>query len=340
METTRWGWKRCRIHTIMPFGYGILAGMSRNPEMYYDCRADADSDTLDGISMSVHYGRIFAGETEGVKALTGRRWAPQYAALGGNLAFLKLCLMRDLRDTEVLRNAAATGQIAVLDWLIGTEGIWISRSAVAAEALKWALRFGQREAVEHLWRSYVSPEVVSVHLHSGYHFDYDTLVWASSRGYVAIEDLDNADDDRLKYFMSRAIRKGSLEAAKWGRDRGFPLPPQMCEEAAANGRLEVLRWLHEECKEKWDAYTANAAAANGHLPCLQYAVGAGCEWDEAVCHSAAIYGYSHVLRWARANGAPWRPHTRALAKERLDYTDDYPNKAGKTRPKKRSRKSE
>ena len=53
-----------------------------------------------------------------------------------------------------------------------------------------------------------------------------------------------------------------------------------CKQAAYNGHLECLRYLHENgCP--WDGWTCIFAAKYGHLYCLQYAHENGCPWDSS-----------------------------------------------------------
>ena len=47
---------------------------------------------------------------------------------------------------------------------------------------------------------------------------------------------------------------------------------EACAYAAANGHLEVLKYLREEVKAPWDSVTASWAAENGHLHILEYLV--------------------------------------------------------------------
>ena len=72
-----------------------------------------------------------------------------------------------------------------------------------------------------------------------------------------------------------------------------------CSNAAMNGQLEVLRWVHANgCP--WDAATPAYAAENGHLEVLQWAVTNGCDWDrEICCDFAMLRGRHHVCAWIR-----------------------------------------
>jgi len=53
----------------------------------------------------------------------------------------------------------------------------------------------------------------------------------------------------------------------------------LCDYAAGEGKLELLKFAHENgCR--WDEGTCAYAAENGHLEVLKYAHENGCEWDK------------------------------------------------------------
>ena len=69
----------------------------------------------------------------------------------------------------------------------------------------------------------------------------------------------------------------------------FALPSNKAshaKEAAANGHLECLKYLHENgCP--WGTYTFYAAVRNGNLECLKYLHENGCSWiEQAKAHAA------------------------------------------------------
>ena len=51
-----------------------------------------------------------------------------------------------------------------------------------------------------------------------------------------------------------------------------PIDEYACGWAAAQGHLEVLKYLREKVKAPWDRKTATWAALNGHLHILEYLV--------------------------------------------------------------------
>ena len=79
----------------------------------------------------------------------------------------------------------------------------------------------------------------------------------------------------------------------------------------------------ERCE--WGAATCFQAAADGHLEILKWLRAEGCPWDAATCFAAVAHGHVEVLRWARENGCPWHVKTRDAAAGLLGYTDDFGN---------------
>jgi len=107
--------------------------------------------------------------------------------------------------------------------------------------------------------------------------------------------------------------------------------PDTCSSAAANGHLEVLKWVRPYRSEDtpwfgstlgvyidsllvvgdqccpWDSKTCTNAAANGHLEVLKWArtvAVPACDWDVYTCTCAAANGHLEVLKWARTVAVP------------------------------------
>jgi hypothetical protein len=72
-------------------------------------------------------------------------------------------------------------------------------------------------------------------------------------------------------------------------------PSNLCAEAAKNGHLDILIFLHQNgCP--WDEWTCRKAAENGHIECLKYAHENGCPWNEVTCLFAAKYDNLECLK--------------------------------------------
>ena len=112
----------------------------------------------------------------------------------------------------------------------------------------------------------------------------------------------------------KAARDGQLEVLKWARAKGCPWNSLTCRRAAGGGHLDLLKWARDNGCE-WDAWTCAHAAEGGHLDVLKWARENGCWWDVWTCAHAAGGGHLDVLRWARENGCEWDEWTCAGAAE-------------------------
>ena len=122
-----------------------------------------------------------------------------------------------------------------------------------------------------------------------------------------------------KLICNNAALNGHLYILKWARKNACPWDESTCANAALNGHLEVLKWARENgCP--WDDSTCNRAAENGHLEVLKWAREHGCHWNESTCAWAANNGHLEVLKWARENGCPWDESTcdSAVAEGQLE----------------------
>ena len=72
--------------------------------------------------------------------------------------------------------------------------------------------------------------------------------------------------------INAAAKQSNMEMVKYCVANECPIDEDACSFAAENGRLEVLKYLHEEAKAPWAEGTASLAAGNGHLHILEYLV--------------------------------------------------------------------
>ena len=77
-----------------------------------------------------------------------------------------------------------------------------------------------------------------------------------------------------------------------------------CIAAAEGGHLECLEYAHGLGCEL-NADTCRAAAEGGHLECLKYAHEQGCEWNADTCRAAAEGGHLECLKYAHEQGCEW-----------------------------------
>ncbi len=121
----------------------------------------------------------------------------------------------------------------------------------------------------------------------------------------------------LSQVCEHAANNGSLEVLKWGENSGFNLGivtynsvgttvfTNICANAALNGHLNVLNWAKEIGLIMDDMVCSNAALG-GHVEILNWAKLNGLHWDMLVTASnAARGGNIEVLKWVKANGGKW-----------------------------------
>ena len=87
-----------------------------------------------------------------------------------------------------------------------------------------------------------------------------------------------------------------------------------CWKVAKTNKLELLKWIREEKKCKWDELTINAAAEQGNLEMVKYCVANECPITAYTCAHAAQNGHLEVLKYLREEvKAPWDFKTAARA---------------------------
>ena len=108
-----------------------------------------------------------------------------------------------------------------------------------------------------------------------------------------------------------AAEQGNLEMVKYCVANRCPINASSCRNAARNGHLECLRYLHEDVKVPWDRETAFLAAVNGHLHILEYLVERKYDqYDEYACMGAAENGHLDCLKYLHEVAkAPWDSKT-------------------------------
>ena len=87
-----------------------------------------------------------------------------------------------------------------------------------------------------------------------------------------------------------------------------------CCRVAWTNKLELLKWIREEKKCKWDGWTINRAAEQGNLEMVKYCVANKCYIGERACAEAAENGHLEVLKYLREEvKAPWDSDTAEWA---------------------------
>ena len=79
-----------------------------------------------------------------------------------------------------------------------------------------------------------------------------------------------------EWTIRTAARHGNLEMEKYCVANQCPVSEEVCTDAASNGRLKVLKYLHEEAKAPWDSEAIAEAYFNCKHDCLQYLLDNDC----------------------------------------------------------------
>ncbi|KAE9011925.1 hypothetical protein PR003_g14271 [Phytophthora rubi] len=204
-------------------------------------------------------------------------------------------LVRRFPDGRVPSNAVAAaaknGHLSVLQWLFHHHDhvYW------GGDEMYCAVAHNHLEVAKFL-HEHTTPPPDDMFLidEAARHGDLEMMRWLhSERG------------DHLTYEgVMRAVDGGFLDAVEWMRatfpDTVVPKDIRM-DNAAANGHLEMVKWLHEQ--SAWCTKQAmNRAAGNGHLEVVKYLDGnrsEGCTTD--AMDLAAGNGHLEVVKWLHDN---------------------------------------
>jgi hypothetical protein len=99
--------------------------------------------------------------------------------------------------------------------------------------------------------------------------------------------------------MDAAALRGRLEVVKWlHENRSEGCSVHAMDSAAAGGHLDVVRWLHEKRTEGCTTGAMDTAAAGGHLATVQWLWANRSEGCTTVAVDFAIYnGHFPVVKW-------------------------------------------
>jgi hypothetical protein len=122
--------------------------------------------------------------------------------------------------------------------------------------------------------------------------DVPTLLAAQELGFSVTEA-----------FLLEAAAIGELSALKFlHTEQGVPLPADISQFAAANDRMDVLRWL-QELDFAFAEDTTTAAVPGGHAAILQWLLEQGSPPDEVdLCDTAAYCGRLNILAFLQEQG--------------------------------------
>ncbi|ATZ80172.1 ankyrin repeat domain-containing protein [Bodo saltans virus] len=116
-----------------------------------------------------------------------------------------------------------------------------------------------------------------------------------------------------------AAKNGHLGCLKYLHENGCPWDSNTCSSAAENGYLECLKYAHENgCS--WNELTSYCAAGNGHLECLKYSHENGCSLNYYTCLAATLNGHLECFKYVRENVRPRDLHPYSM-RQLMDISD-------------------
>jgi Ankyrin repeats (many copies) len=206
-------------------------------------------------------------------------------------------LIADLTLSEyTLAGAAASGDVQKMIRLHAERGCALDNPDV--NALTWAARGGSVQAM--IWLRQQGCKYDSdIHAVAAYKGKLNVLQYLEAEGHT-LETLDNARD--AENPCEEAAGQGHLEVLQWLHEHGWPWGRQsVCQRAALGGSVAVVQYLQEQGLVL-DEEAMAGAARGGQLHMCQYLIEAGCPWDARAC-TEAIEGISiPALRWLHENG--------------------------------------
>jgi hypothetical protein len=101
-----------------------------------------------------------------------------------------------------------------------------------------------------------------------------------------------------------ACRNADFFILQYALDNACPIDVETFQVKCCRN-VETLKFMRLTvgCKS-WDKETCSAFAENGKLDCLRYAHENGCLWDDRTTTAAAAHGYLECLRYAFTKGCP------------------------------------
>jgi hypothetical protein len=146
--------------------------------------------------------------------------------------------------------------------------------------------------------------------------DVKFLYDVNSETRALIKRTSRKDESREKFKVSEMSSISTLEIA-WENQSLWPYwwnEKTFCYKVAQTNKLELLKWIREEKKCKWDDCTIDEAATNGNLEMVKYCVANKCPVDAWACANAADNGHLEILKYLHEEAkAPWDLMTAAEA---------------------------
>jgi hypothetical protein len=215
--------------------------------------------------------------------------------------------------TSAAATAARKGHVSILRWLLQRDLVVWSKEAVVRAA-----QAGKASGVMQLLRGLqVSPHpsLLFVALARGHDTlakclwlsfasvgDFNTLKRALAAARLPLakwmDEHSPLDFALVPVCVDKAAARGDIEWLQWSQRRRTIATVNAMDDAAANGHIRVVIWLHENRWEGCSTRAMDGAAKGGHLSVLRWIWRTrGQEWTSEALFNAAINGYLDVLVW-------------------------------------------
>jgi hypothetical protein len=154
--------------------------------------------------------------------------------------------------------------------------------------------------------------------------DIKFLYEVNSETRALIKRSPYVDQLKMKFRVRQMSSISTLEFAwdniQWGAKDGYWCvihQPRFCQEVAETNKLELLKWIREEKKCKWNESTIGVAAKKGNLEMVKYCVANECPVDAWASILAPKNGQLECLKYLHEEvKVPWDHDTAAWAAHR------------------------
>jgi len=268
-------------------------------------------------------GELLVGQAESMDVI---RWLCQNGASFTPLSCVliaarrnaerRLALLRWVRfhgcvwNKSIYTEGAIAGHLALVQWA-SAHGCPSS-----VEACKSAVRDGQ-------WRVLAWPASTDLCLFNNAtdcHKQVEAMLCAAACG--ALDALAwmhrRLSHEALGLLYNPALQQREEDVSEHFRDA-------LCDVAAANGHLAIIRWARER-NHPWYESTCHAAAKGNHIGVLAWLRANGCPWNEAACRDIAYRMVCHgALAWITDNNlTTTRPTIRTTTRPTTTRTTTRP----------------
>ncbi len=188
--------------------------------------------------------------------------------------------------------AAASGNLPILQWLCGQQGLDFLREGGLLVDL------------------YNSATLCGLVLSGALQHDHVAVAeWLVDEVGCRLP-LEQEQQRERELVWRAAGGGGSGEAVRWLLRRGVAVHAAGLESAAAAGRLETVRLLHEDHGAPLTERAFEVAAGSSSMATATWLLQAGCPMGEGAYLDAAQAGDAAMLRWlAREAHCPWGSRT-------------------------------